>query len=202
LKGSTLIACHDCDLLHEVEPLPEGGVARCTRCDAVLLRNKRNSIDRTLAFALAGLILIIVANTYPFLALKSGGVVRETTLITGIKELYQQEMPELAVLVFLTSILVPFIYISGLLYVVIPLKLDKLPPKLRQVFRFLMVLEPWGMMEVFMLGILVSMVKLAKMAKVVPGIALYSFVVLIFVLAAAMVSLHRHMVWERLERGS
>jgi paraquat-inducible protein A len=82
LQAPTLIACHECDLLHEVQPLPEGGVARCARCEAVLLQHKRNSIDRTLAFALTGLILIIVANTYPFLALKSEGVIRETTLIS------------------------------------------------------------------------------------------------------------------------
>jgi paraquat-inducible protein A len=167
----------------------------------VLLRHKRNSLDRTLSFALAGLILIIVANTFPFLAMKSEGLVQETTLITGVKELYRQDMWELAVLVFLTSILVPFVHISGLLYVLVPMKLNRLPWRLPLVLRFLRTVQPWGMMEVFMLGILVSIVKLGKMATVVPGIALYSFVVLILVLAAANASLDPHMVWERLDKG-
>jgi paraquat-inducible protein A len=51
-------------------------------------------------------------------------------------------------------------------------------------------------MEVFMLGILVSIVKLAKMAQIVPGIAAFSFMALIFILAAAMASL-THEVWDR-----
>ena len=199
MSKNSLMACHECDLLHRMQPLPEGGVAECRRCGAVLLRHKRNSLDRTLAFAIAGLILLIVANTLPFLALENEGLVQKTTLITGVKELYKQNMQGLALLVFLTSILVPFLHISGLLYVLIPLKLNRLPWKLSLVFRFLTIIQPWGMMEVFMLGILVSMVKLARMANIVPGIALYSFAVLIFVLAAATASLDAHMVWERLE---
>ncbi len=54
------------------------------------------------------------------------------------------------------------------------------------------------MVEVFMLGILVSVVKLAKMASIIPGIALYSFTGLIFVLAGIMASLDPHIVWDRL----
>jgi paraquat-inducible protein A len=58
------------------------------------------------------------------------------------------------------------------------------------------------MMEVFMLGILVSFVKLAKMATLIPGTALYAFLVLIFVLAASAASLDPHIVWYRSEKRS
>ena len=194
------IACHECDLLYELPPIPEGGMAKCSRCGAVLQRHKRNSLDRTLAWAIAGLILFALANTYPFLALKSEGLVRETTLITGVEQLYKQDMRSVAVLVFLTSILFPFIQLAGILYLLLPLKFKRLPwwkPAL--VFRFIRTIQPWSMMEVFMIGILVSAVKLAKMASIIPGLALYSFVILIFVLAAVTASLDPHLVWDRLE---
>jgi paraquat-inducible protein A len=194
------IACHECDLLYELPPIPEGGVAKCSRCGAVLQRHKRNSLDRTLSWAIAGLILFAVANTYPFLALKSEGLVRETTLITGVEQLYKQDMRSVAVLVFLTSILFPFLQLAGTLYLLLPLKFKRLPwwkPAL--VFRFIRTIQPWSMMEVFMIGILVSAVKLAKMASIIPGLALYSFVILIFVLAAVAASLDPHLVWDRLE---
>jgi paraquat-inducible protein A len=55
------------------------------------------------------------------------------------------------------------------------------------------------MMEVFMVGILVSVVKLAKMATIIPGVSLYSFLALIFVLAAMSVSLDDHLIWEKWE---
>jgi paraquat-inducible protein A len=196
--AATTIACHECDLLHKIQPLPDGGAARCVRCDALLYYQKKDSLDRTLALTIAGLVLFIVANTFPFLAMKSGSIVRETTLITGVKGLYAQGMQSLALLVFLTSILVPFVHIAGMLYVLVPLKLNRVPRNLALVYRFIRSLQPWGMMEVFMLGILVSYVKLAKMAKIIPGLAIYSFVVLIFVLAGAAASLDPRIVWDRL----
>ena len=195
---NSLIACHECDLLHRIQPLPDGGAARCVRCHALLYYQKKDSLDRTLALTIAGLVLLIVANIFPFLAMKSTGLVRETTLITGIKGLYLQGMEALALLVFLTIILVPLVNIAGMLYILVPLKRNRVPRNLALVFRFIRSLQPWAMMEVFMLGILVSYVKLGKMATIVPGLAVYSFVVLIFVLAGAAASLDPRIVWDRL----
>jgi len=168
------------------------------RCGAVLYRRKKDSLNRTLALTIAGLILFVVANTYPFLAMKSEGLVQETTLLAGVKELYAQNMWGLAVLVLFTTFLTPFIQLSGMLYVLLPLKFNRLPWRLPFIFRFLQNIQPWGMMEVFMLGILVAIVKLAKMASIIPGIALYSFAALILVLAGAMASLDPDIVWDRL----
>ena len=201
MTTASMIACHECDLLHRIKPLPEGTAAKCVRCGAVLYRQKKDSMDRTLSLTIAGLVLLIVANTFPFLAMKSGGLVQQTTLITGVKQLYAQGMESLALLVFLTSILVPFVQLAGMLYVLVPLKFNRVPWNLALVFRFLRSLQPWGMMEVFMLGILVSYVKLGKMATIVPGLALYSFVVLIFVLAGSAASLDPRIVWDRLAVG-
>jgi paraquat-inducible protein A len=193
------IACHDCDLIHRIKPLPVKGAANCIRCGAVLYKHKPNSLDRTLAFAIAGLILFILANSFPFLALRIGSQVRETTLITGIHELYVQGVQVIAILVLLTTVLVPFTQMICLFYILLPLKFGRLPKRLPRVFRFLQSVQPWGMMEVFMVGILVSVVKLAKMAKIIPGISLYSFLALIFVLTAMTVSLDSHLIWQKWE---
>jgi len=55
------------------------------------------------------------------------------------------------------------------------------------------------MMEVFMIGILVAVVKLVKMASIIPGTALYAFMVLIFILAASAAALDPHIVWKQLD---
>ena len=100
----TFIACHDCDLIHRIKPLPAKGAANCIRCGAVLYKHKPNSLERTLAFAVAGLTLFILANSFPFLGLKIGTQVRETTLITGIHELYVQGMRTISILVLITTV--------------------------------------------------------------------------------------------------
>ena len=197
-----IIACHECDLLHQSQSLPHGGTARCVRCGAVLYRHKPNSLDRVLALTAAGLVLFVVANFYPFLTFRLEAQIQETTLITGIIELYNQGMWIVAGVVFLTSILVPLLELVGMLYVLLPLKFKMRPWKLPIPFRMIRSFKPWGMMEVFMVGILVAFVKLTKMATIIPGIALYAFMALIFVLAASAAALDPHIVWNRLEQRS
>jgi paraquat-inducible protein A len=116
--------------------------------------------------------------------------------------LYDQGMWIVAAVVFFTSILVPLLQLTGMLYVILPLKFNRRPWALPFFFRVIRGFKPWGMMEVFMVGILVSFVKLAKMATLIPGTALYAFLVLIFVLAASAASLDPHIVWTRSEKRS
>jgi paraquat-inducible protein A len=166
----SMIACHECDLIHRIRTLPPKGSANCIRCGAVLYKHKPNSLDRTLAFAMAGLILFILANSFPFLGLKIGAQFRETNLITnlitGIYELYVQGMQVIAILVLLTTVLVPFTQMMCLFYIILPLKFGRLPKRLPGVLRFLNSLQPWSMMEVFMVGILVSWAKWGKLSPV------------------------------------
>jgi len=195
----SLISCHDCDLIHRFGHVPEGSAARCSRCGAVLYQNKRDSLERTLALTVTGLILFVVANVFPFLGFKLQAQVHETILITGVQELYHQGIWILATVVLLTTIVMPATQMLGLLYVLVPLRLNRIPWKLREVFRFIQSLRPWAMMEVFMLGILVSIVKLGKMATIVPGIAAFAFMALIFILAASLTVLDPHAVWEKIK---
>lgn len=195
-----LIACHVCDLLHRVKPLPERTTARCSRCGTLLFAHAPQSIERTLAFSITGLVMIVIANIYPFLSLQSQGTVLETTLITGTIILSQQSMAGVALLVLLTSMLVPCLLLGALVYVLWPLKRGYRLPASRRVFRLALTLRPWSMTEVFLLGILVSVVKLAKMATIIPGTALFAFLALVFALAAVNTVVAPHAIWEELDR--
>jgi len=195
----SVIACHECDLLHQRRSLPPDGTARCVRCGAALYRRKRNSLDRVLALTVAGLILFIIANVYPFLTFRLEAQIQKTNLITGVMELYQQGMWIVAGVVLVTTIVMPLFELTGMLLVLVPLKLGRRPWKLALLFRTIRSFRPWGMMEVFMIGILVAVVKLVKMANIIPGMALYAFMVLIFVLAASAAALDPHIVWKKLD---
>jgi len=192
------VICHDCDLIHKYQVIAVGQSAKCKRCASILYRNKPNSIERTFALALSALIFLLLANSFPFLAIKLEGQIVQTTLITGVIELYHQDMGLLAFLVFLTSVLVPLVQVLGLLYILMPLRFDFVLPYSIRIFSFLRKIEPWSMMEVFMLGILVAVVKLNTMAEIVPGVAVWSFSGLIIMLAWAVSSLDPRVVWDRL----
>ena len=197
MKTGNLIACHECDLLQRVPGQHGSGIARCRRCQAVLHRSVPNSLDRTLALTFAGLILFVVANSLPFLAFNLQGQKTQTTLISGVKDLYNQGMWEISILVLLTTIIVPLLQLLSHLYVLLPLKFNRTPWKMALVFRLSGGLAPWSMMEVFLIGVLVALVKLVGMAEVIPGLALGAFALMIVILAAASANLDPQIVWKR-----
>jgi paraquat-inducible protein A len=193
------VACHDCDLLHRLGEIPEGAAARCRRCGSLLRKRRPRSIERTLALVAGAAVLFVVANTFPFLSFDMKGQETQTTLITGVTDLWQQDMPEVAGLVLLTIFLAPLLQIAILLYVLLPLQWNRVPWQMARAFRLLRRVEPWSMMEVFMIGILVAVVKLMDMAQIVPGLALWAFVMLFLLISGAVASLDPDAVWERAE---
>ncbi len=92
----------------------------------------------------------------------------------------------------------PGLQLLILLYLLIPLQLRRMPPYVPELLRTLQLLRPWSMIEVFMLGILVSLSKLAAMAQVIPGIALWSFAVLMFMMTAVFAAFDARRVWRML----
>jgi paraquat-inducible protein A len=144
-------------------------------------------------------VLFAIANVFPFLSFEMKGQITRTTLLTGVLDLYEQGVPEVAGLVLLTAVLAPLLQIALLLYVLLPVHLGRVPWQMARAFRLLRHVQPWSMMEVFLIGILVAVTKLRDMAEVVPGLALFAFASLIVVLAASVASLDPEAVWEKLE---
>lgn len=194
-----IVACQDCDLLVELGEIPEGAAARCGRCGSLLRKRTRNGLERTLALAMAAAILFVVANSFPFLSFEMKGRVTQTTVLTGVVDLYQQGKAEIALLVGLTIVAAPMIQLALLLYVLVPLHAGRVPWRLPRAFRLLRHAQTWSMMEVFLIGIAVAVTKLLAMATIVPGLALWSFAALMFVLAGAMSSFDPESMWERSE---
>lgn len=189
------IICHECGLAHKRRSLPRDTSAVCSRCGCVLQRQRPATHDHALALTIAGLVLFLVANLLPFLSFRMGVQTTQTTLVSGALELYRQGREGLAAIVTLTSILAPGLQIVGLLYTLVPLHTGRTPPHLGRVFRYVSQIIPWSMMDVFMLGILVAVVKLAAMATIVPGPALGAFMLLIVVLAWAQSKVDTDRIW-------
>jgi paraquat-inducible protein A len=190
-----LIACHECDFLHSIKPLPAGGKALCSRCGGFLYRNIPNSIDRVLALNLTALMLFFMANSFPFISLKASGRIEENVFLSGALALYREGMGELGLLVFATSFLFPLLIIAGMLYILLPLKFHVRPWRMAWVYRLVRGLMPWSLISVFMLGVLISIVKLLDLATVIPGISLFSFVGLMVLFAAAYANLDPSVIW-------
>ena len=192
-----LIACHECDLLQREAALPQGGVARCGRCGAELYRSHPQSLERTLALTSGAIVLFVIANSFPIVGLQLDGQVIQTTLFNTVRTLWDQDMKSIAVLVFVTTIAMPALQLSAIAYLVLPLRLGRVPAHFGRMFRVLQTVRPWGMVEVFMLGVLVTLVKLAHLAGVVAGVALWSFAALMLVMAGITAVFDARGLWAR-----
>lgn len=196
------VGCNECDAVLPEPEVPDGGSAICGRCGATIFRRTRQTVEVTIALTVAALILFIVANSFSFLSFEMQGQVTETTLSSGSRMLWEQGRRGVAVLVFFTTVLAPMTQITLMLYVLGPLWLGGKAPFSIEAFRAVEFFRPWSMMEVFLIGIFVAGVKLADMAEIVPGLALWAFVLLIPILAGASAFLDPEIVWRRIEGSS
>lgn len=198
MNQAPLIACHECDLLQRETVLPGGGTARCLRCGGELYRDRPDSLNRALASTLAAMVLFAIANAYPIVGLSVNGDLVQTTLIGAARILYRDGMWPIAGLVFFTTILMPLLQMVSIAYLLLPLRLGRLPGRPDLAFRLVQWAGSWGMTEVLILGLLVALVKLAHIAAVVPGIALWAFGVLMVLLAAISAAFDPREFWARI----
>jgi paraquat-inducible protein A len=180
----SVIVCPACDLAHRRGATEPTERTRCVRCRSPLQRPVNGNIDTGIALAVSALGLLIFSNAYPLVAMNSQGTTRAATLIDATLGFFRQGHPTLALLVLFTTIVGPFVQIGTLLYLLIPLRNGRSAPAQNLLFRLLTHVRPWSLVEVFMLGALVALVRLATFAQVVPGIALWSYGLLMLTLAA------------------
>ena len=193
------MACHFCDTLHEAVPVPEGTAARCKRCGIVLYQNRPASLVRVTAFSLTALVLMAIVNTFPFLTMEANGIRTELSLAHAARELMREGTPVIGWGVALFTIIAPLVMAGGMLYVCAPLLIGRAAPGARHVARWLGRTEPWNMIEVFLLGVLVSLMKLGKMADLYFGVGFWAFAALMLCMAGAVAGIDRNELWDRLE---
>lgn len=194
-----ILLCHECDLLVRDKPVDPGYKLSCPRCGHVLFVEKRDTVARSLAFVLTALICFYPAVTETIMLMELSGLQQSQSLISGVQAMLREEYYVVAVLTLITSILIPLFRLLLLLYITTALTLKYFHETLMWSFRLYNHLEEWGMLEVYMLGIIVSVVKMSSMAKIEPGLGLASYTVLLITSILASTSLSRHEVWELLE---
>ena len=197
-----IIACHECDHFYFYELIPAGAKAKCQQCGSLLYRHIPDSLNRSLALYFTALILFLIANAFPFLSLELGGRVVENILFSSGWAMYELGMGELGVLIILTSILFPFIVITGMLYLLIPARMGTAAPFMAQVYRIVNSIGPWSLVGVFMLGVLIAIVKLQDLANVITGPSLIALALLLVVYTAARASFDPHDLWSSTKHKS
>ena len=198
-ESAEQIACEECDLLLRLPELPPGGKARCPRCGNTLATRPIDPLDRPLALTIAAAIAFIVAHTTPLMGLSAVGRHASTTIAGGAIGMWQQGEPITAMVVAFCAGIAPGGYILFMLTVLLAVRRPPAPAWVGEMLRWGRFMQPWSMNEVMILGILVALIKIAELASVEPGIAMYAMGVVVVLFAAIMMTVDPHEAWKRIE---
>lgn len=194
-----LIACHECDLLMRRPDIGEEQKACCPRCGYELVVHRSQMERRALALVLTALLLFVPANFLPIMKLNLLGQTSHDTVWTGVLGLYNSGMDGVAVLVLLCSMVIPLIKLLCQLIVLVCINTRRALGLGLMLYRLYHHLREWGMLEVYLMGILVSIVKLIELADLHLGIGLACFIALLLSQVWLEVTMSPHQVWDALD---
>ncbi len=199
-QPSLLRECPFCGRFQDVPTPAPGEAAHCLRCDSVLLRGRADSLGHATAYGVAAASLLVLALTFPFLGLSVLGRAYGSSVFTGPIALTRAGLGELGLLVLVTVVAMPVLKALILLTTLLGLRMAEPPRSLARVFAWYEAISPWAMMEVFLLGTFVAYTRLAALATVQVGPALYAVGGVMVFFAAADAVLVPEQVWEALDR--
>ena len=199
LDTKQLIACHQCDALYDKPALKQGQSVQCIRCGSTMMERKVDSIERSYYWSLAGIFLLVPAILLPIMGVTLAGQYHHASLLDCIIALIERGYFMIAVLVFLFTIAVPVVRLLGSFYITYCFKFNRLKPSLLHFFRAFHHLDNWAMLNVFMLGIVVSMYKLLDDTELSINMGLLAFILWLISSTMAAVTLDQDYIWQRLE---
>ena len=178
----------------------EGDALTCPRCGATLHRYKKDSINRTAAHCLTGLFLYFPAMFLPLMTFQVRGLSETANIIQSIITYYRQEYFLVTLMVFFSAVLFPFLKLSLGLIVAILIKMRRFPALLPRLFRFYIHLEDWAMVDVYLLGIMVTVIKMYYTADISYGRGFYCFTALVLATMGTTDVLDKRLFWDVMER--
>lgn len=206
-RKAGLIACQDCRLLLKASaPDARQNTLRshCPRCKSRLQPRIPSSVSRTWALLLTATIMMFPANLYPVMTVVYLGDGTPDTIYSGIIKLAEEGMVPIAVLVFIASILVPFLKLVGIMLLLLTLhfrwRLSK--TQCTVLYRIIEVIGAWSMLDLFMISILVTLVNMGTVAQVSagPGATAFASVVVLTMLAA--ITFDPRLLWDLQEEDN
>ena len=201
LNTDKLSACPECDLLIDTaQQVKEGYVSLCPRCRYTIEHPSRLSIKNNFLCVLTGLVFYFPAMMLPIMKFTMIGNTESMSIFNCLQTLFYTGNFGIAVLVLCTLILVPLGKMMLISFITIRIYYKAKTRYLAVCFKWYSRLNYWGMLDIFMLSVLVSAIKLRNDAELEPGLGLYAFVILLLSSALQTQLLNKKLIWTLIER--
>ncbi len=194
------VQCHQCALTVKLPKLAEKQKAQCPRCGYTFSVIHRNANERIVAFAITALIFLLASLPFNFLSFSSNGLENRFDVIASFVVLIDNNYHLLALIELLTIFAFPCIVLLSVIYLLIPMNKGLYPKHGRRILDLVFKLLPWTMVEIFLIGVLVSLIKIIAMADIALGLSFYAFI--LFAISMTLVVLHidKHQLYQLLAK--
>ncbi len=191
--------CPDCGLILQPLAPKRNQAIICPRCSQQLHRYKHNAIHKALALSLTGLLLFLPANFLPLLTFTVLGITTHSSIAQACLHLFDQGQYFVGLIVVLTTLLFPLAILTGLLLITLGLVRKQKGAWMTRLFRLYHHLTEWAMTDVFLVGVLITIVKMAHMASVTLNAGFFCLIGLVVVTVASQTVIDRHLFWSLMD---
>ena len=176
-ESNTLsIVCEQCHTQVHIPALAHRQRAVCPVCNHTLISHRDGASEKLLAYTFSALIFLLLSLPFNFLTFKASGQKHSIDLPTGITVLIENDYLSLAIVTSLATLLLPGMVLGGLLLLSLAQIQNRRPFYLPRLYKLVKALLPWSMAEIFLVGTLVSLIKITELADVSIGLSFYAFV--------------------------
>lgn len=200
LTTSDFVACPDCDKLIEKQDIPESKVVHCPRCGSLLFNTIHNSLQKAIALSFAGLVIFIPAVTFSIMTFTVSGLKGSGSVVDAMLALFGGGYYFVGLMVLLVSIVFPLFKLGLLFMSSVSIACGHVSRTIVGLFRLYGHLSEWGMVEVYMLGILVSIIKMYSMAMINYDIGFFCFIGLVILTVWSSAVVDDHLFWKLIEQ--
>ncbi len=196
-----LTACEGCDLLLPATEPPPGHSTICPRCGTAISRRATHSIAKTLALSITGLLLYLPAISLPLMTFESFGFSDSANIIDSILIFFQNDYYFVSFMVLISALIFPLVLLSLIFTLSLQLRLKKYPLFLAGIFRTYLKLEEWAMVEVYLLGIMITVIKMSDSTDIHYHAGIFCFSALVLISMGITTVIDRDYFWSKIEKG-
>lgn len=193
--------CPDCDLILErVDPVPDTTVV-CPRCRCLLRRTGPRSLQTVQALALTGILLYLPAIHYPLLSFDILGTRTSSSVLASIISLFTQGQILVGIIVTLTALVLPLLLLCLLFTVTTAVQQGWKSKWIPSCLRCYQHLTEWAMTDVYLIGTLITIIKMNHSAEISYNTGFFCFVALVITTIAAQTAVDKPLLWKLVERN-
>jgi paraquat-inducible protein A len=187
-----LCLCHICGYACDED------ATQCPRCDSPVHRRKPNSIARTWAFLIAGLIFYLPANLLPVMYTTLLGNSSQNTIMSGVIEFFKGGSWDIAILIFIASVVVPCIkfLVLGMLLITCQRRSRWAMVERARLYRFIELIGYWSMLDVLVVALVASLVQFRELSTIEPRIGILFFGLVVVMTMFAAMSFDPRLIWD------